>query len=122
MEFDNQGCQFDIFMTYVRVHQNFVVVFQSVENDSILTWAPSFLHEDQEQIVFGAPITSSHRNKFGNFISLVVEDLLKASHAQVKFWEALELHLFYLGLFLCEQQQICRLCQCSSYVLHSVLQ
>lgn len=51
MEFDNQGCQFDIFMTYVRVHQNFVVILQSVESDSILRWAPSFSCENQKPIM-----------------------------------------------------------------------
>jgi hypothetical protein len=53
MEFDNQGCQFDIFMTYVRVHQNFVVVLQSVESDSILTWASSFCVKIKNQLCLG---------------------------------------------------------------------
>jgi hypothetical protein len=75
MEFDNQGCQFDIFMTFVRVHQNFVIVFQSVESDIILTWASSFLCENQKPTMFGALI-SSHGSEVGNFISVVIEDLV----------------------------------------------
>jgi hypothetical protein len=86
-------------MIYVKVHQNFVVVLQSVESDSILTWASSFSCENKKPTMFGAPI-SSHGSEVGNFISLVVEDLLKALHAQVKFCEALELHILYLGIFV----------------------
>jgi hypothetical protein len=50
--------EFDIFMTNVRVHQNFVIVPQSVESDSILTWAPSFSCENQKPTLLGAPISS----------------------------------------------------------------
>ncbi len=92
MELDDQGCQFDLYMTFDVAPENHVIDLEHIENKNISIGAPSSSHTNPELATFNAP-TSSRGSKVGDPKlltiegALAIEEILKVLQKQVKFWK-----------------------------------
>jgi hypothetical protein len=91
MELDDQGCQFDLYMTFDVAPENHVIDLEHIDKN-ISIGAPSSSPTNQELATFNAP-TSSRGSGVGDPKLLAIEgasaieEILKVLQKQVKFWK-----------------------------------